>query len=399
MRGGAVLACLFAAGVAAAAADPPPAQSAGDRRAAYTRAMARAADLLEGARQSAGPRRERLVGAALDEYERAARLLPEEPDPHYQRGLVQADFLHQPLAAIAAWRHVRALDPSYVHDPDMAFKLALELSRVGQFEAAIAEYDRCRGYRHEVTRSDIVLGNSAEAAMGAGLLDEAIRRYRLALAVPAYDAVSTALHLYGLAVALDRDEQVYAAREVIRRALAIDPGRASMEPERGVFFVPDGDRHYYDGLALAAAGHVGPAREAFELFLLKLPQSRYAARARAHLRDLARAPRGRPAQSAAVSAVGLKLTGPLREAPVVSWLSRALPELAACPAPPGVATIAVRASADRRGRLADLRVTGGRRELVACARGRIAAWHAPSYAAAGPATIAFTLIFTPQNAP
>jgi tetratricopeptide (TPR) repeat protein len=362
--------------------------------------MARAADLLEGARSSAGLRRDRLVQTALAEYQRAARLVPEEPDPHYQLGLVYADFLHDPARAVASLRRVRALDPAYVHDPDLSFKLALELSRLGAFEQAVAEYDRCRSYRAELTRLDIILGNSAEAAMGGGLLDEAIRRYRQALALPVYDPASTALHLFGLAVALDRDEQIHAAREVIQRALAIDPGRASMEPERGVFFVPAGDRHYYDGLALRAAGHVEAARREFRAFLARLPQSRYAARAQAHLRELARMPESaRPPARATVSAIGLRLGGGLREEPVVRLLSRRLPDLATCPAPPGAATVDVRATTDPRGRVTELRTSGARPELTACARSRVAAWRFPATAGKALSSVAFTLVFTPQSGP
>jgi tetratricopeptide (TPR) repeat protein len=354
--------------------------------------MERAADLLDRAKQSVGPRRDELATSALEHLSRASALMPAEPDPHYHRGLVYADFLHEARRAVEAWEQVRRLDPHYLHDPDMAFKLAIELSRLGQFGRAIAEYDRCLSYHSELARTDVVLGNSAEAAMGAGLLDDAIRRYRLALAAPAYDPSSTALHLFGLAVALDRDEQIHAAREVMRRALVIDPNRSSMETERGVFFVPEGDRLYYDALALEVGGQPAPARAAFEAFLTTLPQSPHAGRARAHLKDLARYPR--PAAGVDVVVVGLRLTPPRPLEPIMRAIGRRLGELRACPTPQGLATVDVTLDADPKGRVGRVRAEGGPPPLGACARERIATWRLGPLGGRAPLTAAFTVVFS-----
>jgi len=380
------LAIMLVSRLAAAGADPPQA------RAEYLRAMERAADLLDRAKQSVGPRRGQLAVSALEQLARASALMPAEADPHYHRGLVYADLLGDSRRAVDAWEQVRRLDPHYLHDPDMAFKLAIELSRLGQFRRAVSEYDRCLSYHDELSRRDVVLGNSAEAAMGAGLLDDAIRRYRLALAAPAYDPASTALHLFGLAVALDRDDQIHAAREVMRRALVIDPHRASMESERGVFFVPEGDRLYYDALALEVAGQPAPARAAFEAFLTTLPQSPYAGRARAHLKDLARYPR--PAGSVDVVVVGLRLTPPRPQSPALRAIGRQLSELTACAAPQGLTTVDVALEAGADGRVRSVRAESALAALASCARERIARWRLAPLAGRAATTASFTVVFS-----
>ncbi|MBI5480964.1 MAG: tetratricopeptide repeat protein [Deltaproteobacteria bacterium] len=395
-----LLAAVLAARTAAGAEDP--AKAAAARRKSYEAAMAAAAETLDRARQLPGARRE-LALQALDLYRRASQDRPHEPDPHYHSGTVYADLLHDPARAIAAWRQVRALDPAYVHDPDMSFKLGIELSRLGRFTEAITEYDRASSYQAEIGRPDVVLGNSAEAAMGAGLLDEAIRRYRLALAVPAIEPASTALHLFGLAVALDRDEQVYASREIMRRALDLDPHRASMEPERGVFFVPDGDRHYYDGLAHLHAGRPPEARYAFEQFLAVLPGDQYARRARAHVAALAKDPRSRitpvPAEARLSDIVVPWIVDRGKVVPLIRKRAEAL---RACrptvpPFGPGSrARAAVSLAIDDRGRPMEAQVDGADRAVKGCVYKRVAAWRFPTAAFRSGARLSFAVTFAPR---
>src|SRR5436309_2350440 len=79
-----------------------------------------------------------------------------------------------------------------------------------------------------------------------------------------------ALAYYGLAVALDRDEQPGAAREAMARALELD-GKMSLldaarEDDTGIFFVPAGDVHYYRAIALTVLGRPREAVEAFQRF-------------------------------------------------------------------------------------------------------------------------------------
>jgi tetratricopeptide (TPR) repeat protein len=397
-----LLVALLCARAAAAGEDPAKAASA--RRKAYEAAMAAAAELVDRARQSPPHRRE-LAHQALDLYRRASLDQPREPDPHYHAGTVHADILRDAARAIAEWQMVRTLDPKYVHDPDMSFKLGIELSRLSRFTEAIAEYDRAASYKAEIGRPDIVLGNSAEAAMGAGLLDESIRRYRLALAAASVDPASTALHLFGLAVALDRDEQVHASREIMQRALELDPYRASMAPERGVFFVPEGDHHYYEALAQLHAGRLAEARWEFEQFLALLPVDQYARRARAHVAALARDPRSRitPVPSEARLA-DIVVPWIVDRGKVVPMLRTRVLALRTCrpkvpPFGPGSSTrTSVAMVIDERGRPSEARVDGPDLGTNGCVYKRVAGWKFPPPAFRRGARVSFAVTFVPKPA-
>jgi tetratricopeptide (TPR) repeat protein len=395
-----VLAALLCVRAAAGAEDPP--RAAADRRKSYDAAMAAAAQLVDRAQQAPGARRE-LALQALDLYRRASLDLPSEPEPHYHSGTVHADLLRDPARAIAAWRRVRELDPRYAHDADMSFKLGIELSRLGRFTEAIVEYDRAGSYKAEIGRPDIVLGNSAEAAMGAGLLDESIRRYRLALAAGSIDPGSTALHLFGLAVALDRDEQVNAAREIMLRALELDPHRASMAPERGVFFVPEGDHHYYEALAHLHDGRPAEARWSFEQFLAALPGDQYARRARTHVAALARDPRSRITPVPSEARLGDVVVPWIVDRGKVVPLIRARAEaLRTCrpkvpPFGPGSSTrTSVAIVVDDRGRPAEAQVNGPDLALNGCVYKRVAGWRFPAPAFRRGARVSFAVTIGPR---
>ena len=131
--------------------------------------------------------------------------------------------------------------------------------------------------------------------MAAGRLPDAEARYRDAISA-ANDlgvgdrrerAHELALAYYGLAVALDRDEQPVAARETMLRALAHDPTAAVLKVASAaggdLFFVPEGDVLYYLGLAAEAEGRDGDAQAAFREFLDRSPRGRWARAAEAHL--------------------------------------------------------------------------------------------------------------------
>jgi tetratricopeptide (TPR) repeat protein len=133
----------------------------------------------------------------------------------------------------------------------------------------------------------MILGNSAEALMAMGKLDEAIRRYALAESIDRSEQAT--LHALGLAIAYDRDGQVQKSRDAVARALAADPGLRLFQSD-DVFFIPDGDRHYYWGLINEAQERRDDALRSFRTFLDELPTSRYAARARSHIEELKRQP-------------------------------------------------------------------------------------------------------------
>ena len=140
-----------------------------------------------------------------------------------------------------------------------------------------------------------VYANFAKVLMAAGRLPDAEARYRDAIAASTDLGIGDrhervhelALAYYGLAVALDRDDQPAAAREAMLRALANDPTAAMLKIAAtsggDLFFVPDGDVHYYLGLAAEAEGRDGDAEAAFREFVAQVPRSRWLRAAEAHL--------------------------------------------------------------------------------------------------------------------
>jgi len=170
------------------------------------------------------------------------------------------------------------------------FRLGVERSKLGLYAEAVADYDR----QVALGEADgTVYSNSAEILMALGRLAEAEDRYREAIRVdeqaPDRRAREHSLTLsyYGLGVALDRDDQPVAAREMISRALSLDPGLAQLTaaelPGSDVFFIPEGDVFYYIGLAAEVAGRPDDAEAAFREFASRLPKSPWVRRARAHV--------------------------------------------------------------------------------------------------------------------
>jgi tetratricopeptide (TPR) repeat protein len=107
----------------------------------------------------------------------------------------------------------------------------------------------------ERARGTAVL-NLAEAEMRLGNLPEAVARYRESVQIAANSAGSsgqetTLLATWGLAVALDRSGDPNAAQAEARLGTELDPGERTLEYGENVFFVPEYERHWYVGLALA----------------------------------------------------------------------------------------------------------------------------------------------------
>jgi tetratricopeptide (TPR) repeat protein len=183
--------------------------------------------------------------------------------------------------------------------------------------------------------------NLAEVLMADGHLAEAEGHYRDAIAV-ANDAAAgnpreriqdLALAHYGLAVALDRDGQPIAAREMMGRALALDPTAAVLAVATlgngDLFFVPDGEVFYYLGLAAAVTGRRADALEAFRQFTTRAPQSRWIPSAQAHLLELSGAgaplPQARALRGPRVVAIGTVLATGGLPAPLIdaAWRDQA----------------------------------------------------------------------------
>jgi tetratricopeptide (TPR) repeat protein len=225
----------------------------------------------------------------------ALALRPDDFRALYLLGDVQS-IAGRSAAAVTSFERARARAPLPGQEASCWFRLGVERSRLGHYAAAVADYDR----QIALGEADAAAyANSAEILMALGRLAEAEDRYHEAIRLdelaPDRRAREHSLTLsyYGLGVALDRDDQPVAAREMMARAVALDPKLARLtlaqQPGSDVFFIPDGDVFYYLGLAAEVAGHAGDAEVGFREFVIRFPQSPWTRRARAHLAALAAA--------------------------------------------------------------------------------------------------------------
>jgi tetratricopeptide (TPR) repeat protein len=192
--------------------------------------------------------------------------------------------------AAAAFARAQALARTPAEQSWCALRAAVESSRAGRYAEALDHYDQAIRLGDAQASA---YANSAEILMALGRLREAQDRYREAIRLEGQGPAgrdrdeNLALAYYGLAVALDRDEQSAAGREAIARALETDPRLALLEaardPDGGIFFVPPGDVHYYRGLALAVQARPREAVEAFERFLAEQRGSRFTRQAQGHI--------------------------------------------------------------------------------------------------------------------
>ncbi len=257
------------------------------------------------------------------------------------------------------------------------------LGEVLMADGQLAAAEAC--YRDAIAAASVVrLPNFANFGSSANI--ESLEAQRLD--DPRGRAQDLTLAYLGLAVALDRDGQTQAAREMMQRALALDSTTSVLAvaelPSSDLFFVPAGDVYYYVGLARSVAGRRDEAVEAFHEFLVHQPASRWAAGAKAHLTELERSPApGVPTSSAGlpgpstpsgpghgrgsgprVVAVGTVLSTGGSVAPLIdaAWREQAAilddclsaaPELAAARAP---LRLAVELTIDGRGRVSSVAV-------------------------------------------
>ena len=221
-----------------------------------------------------------------------ARNAPERDDIARVLERVEAEETAERLDAACAMLE-RAL-PRFEGAERLAiwFRLAVVRTKLGRYRDAASAYTAVVA---DGAADSAAYSNFAEVLMAAGRLPEAEARYRDAIAAAGDLGVGDkrerfhelALAYYGLAVALDRDEQPVAAREAMMRALALDPTASVLKVASiagsDVFFVPPGDVYYYLGLAAEAEGRDGDAEFAFREFLDRAPHGRWTRAAEAHL--------------------------------------------------------------------------------------------------------------------
>jgi len=210
-------------------------------------------------------------------FQRAIAASPRRAEGHLELGKVLFGLPGREEEAVDSLRRGRELgaDDS---DGRIAFLLGVLLTKLSDLEGAVREYRRAA----RADSSPVTLSNAAEALMALERLGEAIALYRRAVAVsPGY-----VLAWWGLAVALDRDEQVAAASKAARQALGLDPTMNVLN-EDGVFFVPEDDVYYYQAVGDEAAGRTRAAIRNYRRFVAALPASPWVGRAKRHIEELA----------------------------------------------------------------------------------------------------------------
>lgn len=237
---------------------------------------------------------------ALVAYEKAIAVGPESADLHYRAySAAVLSESYNPTAGRAAYEAVvehveavRRLEPLDPRDDELSSSAGIAYSKLGalggsdaddNFEKGIREYEHSRSaYGSTMSSKDIATtySNEAELLMAVGRLDEAIRDYRTSIEVFPQEA----LGYFGLAVAYDRNGEWSKAVEAMNQAAEHRGVERLKEP--GVFFVPAGDIHYYYALFQQMRGHAPNAAIEYNRFLQRCTDSKYAARARAHLAEL-----------------------------------------------------------------------------------------------------------------
>jgi tetratricopeptide (TPR) repeat protein len=260
------------------------------------------------------------LDAAIQAYRTAAKLEPDAAEPYYRiaRSMYQLYFdcphassgmtasklcvgdlvadlakprPHQLAEAIlAAWAAFEArapLDPRITSH--FLFERAIletKLATPAHWVAAAHDYEQLLArddFDSEQLRP-LAEGNLAETYMMLGRLDDAIDAYRLALRHGSRDA------LYGLAIALDRDDQTEFAEDAIREA-GDDMLKQFIGNIRSNdwFFVPDGERYYYLALIEETLGNDDAAAADWQHFIDSGAHPQYQPRARAHIEALHKA--------------------------------------------------------------------------------------------------------------
>lgn len=250
-------------------------------------------------------RRQKYLDRAVASYELAVLARPDAAEPHFRAAAALHAFYLEcdPLqsAALCAQgtgvrtrlptkavtdriiRHWDAFEAKAPTDPrvvdDVLFERAIlhtKLATRAHLEAARDDYRKILAWRHTTDRDANVLGNLAETEMMLGNLDEAIVAYRRTLEVD--QSVS---HNFGLAVALDRDEQGQQARAILRSYGIEGVAALQRQISRGqVFYVPDGEAYYYVALGCEAVGLYDDAIRFYDLFIASGAHPQFAARAR-----------------------------------------------------------------------------------------------------------------------
>jgi tetratricopeptide (TPR) repeat protein len=250
--------------------------------------------------QSRQPRDYRaLVKRAVAAYERAAELIPDAAEPHYRAAEViyhrlldgpqNTPVVSDRASASQALAHWRAFEDRAPLDPRatlILFRRAIlhtKMADEDNWNLAIADYETllARTDLNALDPGDAAtwLANLAETYMMVGRLGDAIDTYKRAL-----DFSNQPLYGYGLAVVYDRDDQGELAREIMLSHVQGD--RLRSLGREGIFFVPEGERHYYLALGNEVLGDLELARKHYQHFIDSGAHPAFQPRAHQHLNRL-----------------------------------------------------------------------------------------------------------------
>jgi tetratricopeptide (TPR) repeat protein len=286
------------------------------KRDVYTSELQSGDELAEQATTQAASREaiRTLVQHAATSYRNAAAAEPAEAEPYYRLGRLIFSFYFEcdgqtanpsPLCindpsyfdrahaqeVLDAWAEFEKrapLDPrlgvmredQIATDFDIIFRRAILHTRMADrksLELATKDYELILARADEPP--DNVVGNLAETYMMLDRLDDSIEMYRRALRASLRSET-----VYGLAVALDRDERGGQAREMI-----LSQGeQAVTDFEKHVragssFFVPAGEEFYYFALIYEAYGMPEIAIEDWQKYIASGAHPEFQPRAKAHL--------------------------------------------------------------------------------------------------------------------
>ena len=253
---------------------------------------------------SSAPRfRWEIARRAVKAYEEAARVAPEQAEPHYRaaavinghfincRGCPSTLDVSSARYALEHWAEFERLAPL---DPRVKSVLSprsliyTKLATKADYARALADYKRLIEIDDvsalAPTEAARRLSNMAEIHMMIGQLEPSIAMYARSLQFG-----SNSLYGLGLAVALDRDGQGLKAREIMQRYGGHGGMRKFVQGLVGgnTFFVPKGEVNYYFALGLEISGHYGLAIERYQAFIDSGAHAQYHDRAREVIAGLA----------------------------------------------------------------------------------------------------------------
>jgi hypothetical protein len=185
------------------------------------------------------------AAVALAPDHREARLYLAKALAFWEDRSAEGALVTRTREAIEQLETLRKLDPEYAAE-EVAFQLGVLSTRAHDFARAVTEYRRALSLRSGDDQDSTLLDNLAEVTMLSGDLAGALALYERADRSGA--ASGRVLSLWGAAVVLDRLGDHRAAIDRAKRALDEDRVAFASLHQGGVFFVPEYEVFYYEGL-------------------------------------------------------------------------------------------------------------------------------------------------------